>query len=56
MSNGAVRWLKGLFGLNSPSGPVPWQGDPQFECWSCRAVLPRAGATCPACGEPAPKH
>lgn len=56
MSNGAVRFLKGLFGLNTPSGPVPLDYEPQFQCWACRETLPKAGVECPACGERPPAH
>lgn len=52
MNNGIVEFLRGLIGRRGPSGPVPMSGQPEFQCWACRAVLPKAGVACPACGEP----
>lgn len=55
MSNGFADWLRGLIGRRGPSGPVPTKGTPEFQCWACRAVLPKAGVACPSCGEPPAK-
>ncbi len=54
--NPIIEWVGGLFGRRRPNGPVKMQGAPEFHCWQCRAVLPKAGVPCPACGEAPPRH
>ncbi len=53
--NPIIEWVGGLFGRRRPNGPVRLKDQPEFQCWACRAVLPRAGVSCPACGEPPAK-
>jgi hypothetical protein len=50
------EWIGGLFGRRRVTGPVPLTTEPEFECWFCRAVLPKPGVACPSCGEPPPTH
>lgn len=46
-----IEWVGGIFGRRRPTGPVGMKDRPEFQCWACRAVLPKPGVACPSCGE-----